>query len=114
MIEYNIKRKSKYMIYNHGYIFIKEFESLDNCKHWAINHLDQSNEIIIRIVNYLSNKITVDDDSLLHQRAAIRGGNGAGCQRVLQASFWRFRGQAHRVGSSLRGTDHHSVDTLHH
>ena len=48
-----MKQKTKYMIYNNSYLFIKEFESLDNCKHWAINHLDQSNEIIIRIVNAL-------------------------------------------------------------
>jgi len=45
--------KKKYMIYNNCYLFIKEFESFDDCKHWAINHLDQSNEIIIRIVNAL-------------------------------------------------------------
>jgi len=55
------KIKTKYMIYNHGYIFIKEFESLDNCKHWAINHLDQRNEIIIRMVYGLNvnNKIII-------------------------------------------------------
>jgi len=48
-----MKFKIKFMIYNNGYLFIKEFESLDDCKHWAINHLDQSNEIIIRTVNGL-------------------------------------------------------------
>lgn len=55
------ENKTKYMICNHGYIFIKDFESLDDCKHWAINHLDQSNEIIIRIVNGLNvnNKIII-------------------------------------------------------
>jgi len=53
--------KLKYMIYNNGYIFIKEFESLDNCKHWSINHLNQSNEIIIRMVYGLNvnNKIII-------------------------------------------------------
>jgi len=45
-----INNKLKYMIYNHGYIFIKEFECFDDCKHWAINHLDQSHEIIIRTI----------------------------------------------------------------
>ena len=51
--------KSKYMIYNNETLFIKEFESLDDCKHWAINNLDQSHEIIIRIVKGLirNNKI---------------------------------------------------------
>ena len=48
-----MKQETKYMIYNNGYLFIKEFESLDDCKHWSINHLDQSNEIIIRTVNGL-------------------------------------------------------------
>ena len=48
-----MKQKTKYMIYNNGYIFIKEFESFDDCKHWAINYLDQSNEIIIRTVSGL-------------------------------------------------------------
>ena len=48
-----MKQKTKYMIYNNGYLFIKEFESFDDCKHWAINYLDSSNEIIIRTVNGL-------------------------------------------------------------
>ena len=48
-----MKQKTKYMIYNNGYLFIKELESLDDCKHWAINHLDQSHEIIIRTVKGL-------------------------------------------------------------
>tara|TARA_R110000764_G_C10801899_1_gene359085 strand:- start:198 stop:377 length:180 start_codon:yes stop_codon:yes gene_type:complete len=47
------KIKTKYMIYSHETLFIKEFNSYDDCKHWAINHLDQSNEIIIRTVNGL-------------------------------------------------------------
>ena len=56
-----INNKLKYMIYNHGYIFIKEFECFDDCKHWAINHLDQRNEIIIRMVYGLNvnNKIII-------------------------------------------------------
>ena len=45
--------KSKYMIYSHETLFIKEFNSYDDCKHWAINHLDQSHEIIIRTVKGL-------------------------------------------------------------
>ena len=48
-----MKQKTKYMIYNNSYLFIKEFESFDDCKHWSINHLDQSHEIIIRTVNGL-------------------------------------------------------------
>ena len=47
------KIKTKYMIYSHEILFIKEFNSYDDCKHWAINHLDQSNEIIIKTVNGL-------------------------------------------------------------
>ena len=42
--------KTKYMIYNNGYLFIKKFECFDDCKHWAINYLDQSHEIIIRTI----------------------------------------------------------------
>jgi len=45
--------KSKYMIYNNETLFIKEFYSYDDCKHWTINYLDQSHEIIIRIVKGL-------------------------------------------------------------
>ena len=49
----DMKQKTKYMIYNDYTLFIKEFESLDDCKHWAINHLDQSHETIIRTVKGL-------------------------------------------------------------
>jgi hypothetical protein len=49
-----MKQKTKYIIISHGYLFIKEFESFDHCKHWAINHLDQSHEIIIRTVKGLN------------------------------------------------------------
>lgn len=56
MKESKIKRKSEYMIYSHDTLFIKEFYSYDDCKHWAINHLDQSHEIIIRIIKGLIRK----------------------------------------------------------
>lgn len=56
MIEYNIKRKSKYMIYSDETLIIKEFNCIDECKHWTINHLDQSHEIIIRIIKGLVRK----------------------------------------------------------
>lgn len=48
-----MKQKTKYMIYNDYTLFIKEFYSYDDCKHWSINHLDQSHEIIIRTVKGL-------------------------------------------------------------
>ena len=48
-----MKQKTKYMIYNDYTLFIKEFYSYDDCKHWAINHLDQSHEIIIRTIKGL-------------------------------------------------------------
>ena len=56
-----MKQKTKYMIYNHGYLFIKKFECFDDCKHWAINHLDSSNEIIIRVIGALK----INDDIII-------------------------------------------------
>ena len=49
--------KSKYMIYNNHTLTIKEFECLDNAKHFAINYCDHSNEIIVKQVDWLGLKL---------------------------------------------------------
>ena len=54
-----INNKSKYMIYNNDTLTIKEFECLDDAKHFAINYCDHSHEIIVRQVDWLSLKLKV-------------------------------------------------------
>tara|TARA_R110000822_G_scaffold101527_1_gene227674 strand:- start:2 stop:205 length:204 start_codon:yes stop_codon:yes gene_type:complete len=43
--------KSMFMIYNYDMILIKEFNSLDDAKHHAINICDHSKEILIKKVD---------------------------------------------------------------
>ena len=57
MKEYKIKHKSKYMIYNNDTLTIKEFECLDDAKHFAINYCDHSHEILVRPIFWLSMKL---------------------------------------------------------
>jgi len=49
--------KSKYMIYNNDTLTIKEFDCLDDAKHFSINYCDHSHEIIVRQVDWLSLKL---------------------------------------------------------
>ena len=60
MKEYNkklLKSKLKYMIYNDDTLTIKEFDCLDDAKHFAINYCDHSHEILVRQVDWLGLKL---------------------------------------------------------
>tara|TARA_R110000772_G_scaffold6610_1_gene23165 strand:+ start:549 stop:758 length:210 start_codon:yes stop_codon:yes gene_type:complete len=46
--------KSMFMIYKNNHLIIKEFECLDDARHFVINYYDQSHEIIVRQIDWVS------------------------------------------------------------